>query len=166
MRLVTISEVLTAFTNTESFDESLIKDAIIEATQLRWILPVLGDDLWDEISDEWDTTGDSSGFSVTNLALFNRLISPMKFFVKYEVIPDISVNQSSAGLQVLNTEFSSAATDAQRGSIRENSLTHAQTHLKEFIRWIEHEDNLGDYPLYINQKPSKTSVKTKGGIVF
>lgn len=167
MRLVTVDEVLErAFTNTENFDQALIKDFIIEATQLRHILPVLGGDLWDEMEAEFDAAGDKTGLSATNLVLFNKLITPMAFFVKYEIVTDISINQTSAGLQVINTEFSTAATNEQRGTLRETALTHAQVHLKEFLRFLEDADNIGDYPLYLASVRNNRGVKKRGGFVF
>lgn len=163
MRLVTPQEVVErAFTNSESFDYALLKDYIIEATQLRWLLPVLGGDLWDELVTE----GDAGSYSATNQILVDKLISPMAFFVKYELIPDMSINQTDAGLQVINTEYSTAATDSQRGKIQDQALTHAQTHLKEVVRWLEDEDNIGDYPLYYAAKNTKNKSKRRGGLIL
>lgn len=163
MRLVTAIEVIeTSLTNGESFDTALIKDEIINAAQLRFIMPKLGDELWDELVTE----GDAGSYSAVNTTLVNKLKPAMCFFVKYEIIPDSSVNQTSAGLQVLNTEFSTAATDSQRGQIREQALTHGNTLLKEVIRWLEKSENVTNYPLYTLAQQNDVSPKSTGGIIF
>ena len=38
-----------SFSNGETFEDGLINNTIIEAAQLRWIKPMLGDDLWDTL---------------------------------------------------------------------------------------------------------------------
>ena len=167
MRLVTTQEITErAFTNTEDIDVALIKDFIVDASQLRWVLPVLGNDLYDELVTEYDVTGDETGWSATNTILVGKLKTAMCFFVKYELVTDMSVNQTSAGLQVISTEFSTSATDTQRGQLKDQSLIHAQVHLNEFVRWLENDDNIDDYPLYTKNGNVKNSIERRGGLVL
>ena len=161
MRLITQYRVAElSFSNGETFEDGLIKDAIIEAAQLRWIKPMLGDDLWDVLESE------HPNYSSVNQTLVNRLETPLAFFVKYEIIPDMSVNQTSAGLQVLNTEYSQSATDKQRGSIQDQSLVHAKTILSEVTRWIEKDSNIDNYPDYSISTNISNSITKSGGILF
>ena len=166
MRLITPSRVIAlSFTN-KTNETNLIKDSIIEAAQLDHIQPVLGVDLWDLIESEWDTNGDSSGLSADNLVLFNKLEIPLAFFVKHELIPDMSINTTGAGLQVITTEQSSPATDKQRGDLQDVALKHANTLLDEIIRWIELPANLPNYPKYNSANNAGGTITENGGIIF
>lgn len=161
IRLITQDRVAElSFSNGETFEDGLIKDAIIEAAQLRWIKPMLGDDLWDLLESEY------GNFSTVNQTLVDKLETPLAFFIKYEIIPDMSINQTSAGLQVLNTEFSTSATDSQRGQIRAQALLHAEALLEEVTRWIEKDANISDYPDYLIAGNVNNNVSRKGGILF
>ena len=150
-----------SFTNGETNELSFIKDSIIEAAQLRWIKPILGDDLWDLLESEYP-----SSYSSVNQTLVDRLESPLAFFVKHELVPDMSINTTAAGLQVLSTDYSSAATDRQRGEIQDQALQHGQALLKEVVRWIELDANIDNYPTYYKSKNTLNNVKTIGGIVL
>lgn len=161
IRLIDQSRVAElSFSNGETFEDGLIKDAIIEATQLRWIKPMLGNDLWDTLESEHPT------FSTVNQTLVDRLETPLAFFVKYEIVPDMSINQTSAGLQVLNTDYSSSATDTQRGQIQDQALLHAKSILEEVTRWIEKDSVITDYPNYSASNNVTNNVSRKGGILF
>lgn len=162
MRLITQDKVAElSFSNGETFEDGLILDSIIEAAQLRWVKPMLGDDLWDLLETESLTS-----YSAANQILVNRLETPLAFFIKYEIIPDMSINQTSAGLQVLNTEYSTSATDKQRGNIQDQALVHAKTILAEVTRWIEKASNISSYPTYLTSTNANNNVSIKGGILF
>tara|TARA_R110002167_G_scaffold305358_1_gene509492 strand:- start:1799 stop:2287 length:489 start_codon:yes stop_codon:yes gene_type:complete len=161
IRLITQSRVAElSFSNGETFEDGLILDAIIEAAQLRWIRPMLGNDLWDTL--------EASGgvYSAANQTLVDRLETPLAFFIKYEIVPDMSINQTSAGLQVLNTEYSTSATDKQRGQIQDQALEHAKSILAEVTRWIEKTTVITDYPDYATSTNVTNDVSRKGGILF
>jgi len=161
IRLITQNRIAElSFSNGETFEDGLIKDAIIEVAQLRWIKPMLGNDLWDTLESEYPN------YSTVNQTLVDRLETPMAFFVKYEIIPDMSVNQTSAGLQVLDTEYSKSATDTQRGQIQDQALVHAKNLLAEVTRWIEKETVISDYPDYLTTGNASNSISRKGGILF
>ena len=167
MRLITQQRVIElAYTNSNTNEIGIIKDEQINATQLRWIKPVLGNDYWDELEAEWDTKGDSTGFSANNLILFNKLEPCMAFFCKYELIPDSSINMTAAGLTVITGEGYAPATDAQRGQIQDTSLTHAKTLLAEVVRWIELDANIVNYTTYSQSLNVVNNISRKGGIVL
>lgn len=161
IRLITQARVAElSFSNGETFEDGLVKDAMIEAAQLRWLKPMLGNDLWDTLESEYPN------FSAVNQTLADRLETPLAFFIKYEIIPDMSINQTSAGLQVLNTEYSTAATDSQRGQIRSQALLHAESLLEEVTRWIEKDSVISDYPDYLIAGNVNNNTSRKGGILF
>ena len=167
MRLITPDRIMQlAYTNANNNEEGLIKDEQINVAQLRWIKPVLGNDYWDELEAEWDVNGDKTGLSANNLILFNKLEPCMAFFCKYELVPDSSVNQTSAGLQVINTEYSTPATDKQRGQIQDSSLIHAKTLLAEVVRWMELDANIVNYTTYSQALNVVNNISRRGGIVL
>jgi len=160
MRLITPNRVIElSFTNSETNEIGLIKDSIINSTQLRWIQPMLGDDLWDLLDSE------SPNYSTVNQTLIDKLEEPMAFFVKYEVIPDSSINMTASGLQVLNPEYSNPATDKQRGEVRDTALIQGKTLLNEVRRWLELDANIVNYPLYSTANPNN-DVTLRGGILL
>lgn len=162
IRLITKQRVIDlSFTNAESTELGFIKDTIIEASQLRWIKPALGDDLWDLLESEYPDS-----YSTINQTLVDRLETPLAFFVKGELVPDMSVNTTSAGLQVINTEYSTAATDKQRGQIQDQSFIHGEALLKEVVRWIESDANSDNFPTYYSAKNVLNSTPIKGGIIL
>jgi len=163
MRLITQNRVAElAFSNGETFEDGLIKDAIIEATQLRWIKPMLGNDLWDALEVEFV----AGSYSAVNQTLVDRLETPLAFFIKYEIIPDMSINQTSAGLQVMNTEYSTSATDTQRGQIQDQALLHAKSILAEVTRWIEKPTVITDYPDYLSTTNVNNTTSRRGGLLL
>jgi len=161
IRLITPSEVADlAYTNSVTYEEGLIKDSVIEATQLRWIKPMLGNNLWDTLESEYGS------FSTVNQTLVDKLKAPLAFFCKHELVPDSSINSTAAGLQVIRTDYSTAATDRQRGEIQEQALVHATALLDEVTRWIEKDANITDYPDYTIAGNISSSTNNRGGIVL
>lgn len=149
-----------SFTNAVTNELSLINDGVIEAAQLRWIKPVLTDDLWDDLESEYPN------YSSTNQTLVDKLELPLAFFVKAELVPDMSINTTAAGLQVISTEYSSPATDKQRGEIQDKAIEMGRSLLSEVVRWIEKDANINNYPLYYNSKNVNNNIARKGGIVL
>ena len=149
-----------SFTNAVTNELSLINDGVIEAAQLRWIKPVLTDDLWDDLESEYPN------YSANNQTLVDKLELPLAFFVKAELVPDMSINTTAAGLQVINTEYSSPATDKQRGEIQDKAIEMGRSLLSEVVRWIEKDGNIDNYPLYYNSKNVNNNIARKGGIVL
>lgn len=162
MRLITPQRVIDiSFTNSVTNDDlALVNDSVIEATQLRWIKPVLTDDLWDDLFLEYPN------FSTNNQELVNRLESALAFFVKAELVPDMSINTTAAGLQVISTEFSQPATDRQRGEIQDKAIELGRSLLQEVVRWIEKTENISKFPLYYSGKNVINNISKRGGIVL
>jgi len=160
IRLITPERVIELSFSNETNETSMIKDAIIEAAQLRWIRPVLGNDLWDLLESEYPD------YSAANAVLTAKLETPLAFFVKGELIPDMSINTTAAGLQVITTEYSSPATDKQRGQIQDQAFIHAQSLLAEVTRWIELDANINDYPDYYQARNITNTIAKKGGLLF
>lgn len=121
---------------------------------------MLGDDLWDLLESEYPN------YSSVNQDLVDRLETPLAYFCKYEQVPDSSINQTASGLQVITTEYSSPATDSQRGQIMDQALIHAKTLLEEVTRWIQKDANIDNYPDYMRSTNVANSISRKGGIVL
>jgi hypothetical protein len=162
IRLITPQRIVElTFTNNVSFDMALINDAIIEAAQLRWIKPVLGNDLWDEIEEQYP-----SSYSATNQTLIDKLEKPLAFFIKAELIPDMCINTTSSGLQVIKTDYSQPASDKQRGQLQDQAIQHGKSLLEEVVRWIEKDANIVSYPLYYTLANVNNNITRKGGLLL
>jgi len=165
IRLITPTEVINiSYTNANTNEKGLVKDYIIEATQLRHIKDFVGNDLWDAMETNYEAN--SNTFTGDYLTLANKIKTPLAFFVKHELVHDSSINQTAKGLQVLNSEYSTPATDNQRGEIQKQALSHATALLEEVRRWIEKSDNLALYPDYTVGGNVTNNIATRGGIVI
>lgn len=161
--LITAQQVIdNAFTN-KNTDIFLIKDNFIEVAQEEHVRHLLGDDLYDLIRTE----NDADSLSTANQTLVDTYIIPMlAFYVKFEVIPDISVNSTSKGLVVLTDQTSEPASNQQRSEIQRKAISHAETLRDKLTRFIEDDDNIGDYPLYQKGANITSKVQKRGGIVI
>lgn len=162
-QLISAQEVISkSFTNKNTL-ELLIKENFIEVAQEQHIRPVLGDDFYDEIV----TQNNDNNLSVDNKLLLNDFIKDaLAFYVKFEVLDDISFNTTSKGVRAIDDEFTSPATDTQRANLALKIRSHADTLRDKMIRFIEDEDNIDNYPTYKKFENVTKSVTTFGGIVL
>ena len=162
-QLILAQEVISkSFTNKNTL-ELLIKENFIEVAQEQHIRPVLGDDFYDEIVKQ----NNDNNLSVDNKKLLDDFIKDaLAFYVKFEVLDDISFNTTSKGVRSIDDEFTSPATDTQRANLALKIRSHADTLRDKMIRFIEDEDNIDNYPTYKKFENITKSVTTFGGIVL
>lgn len=159
MALITKAEVIDISMTNKSTDPYLIKETFITRAELDYIMPVLGEDLYNTIS-----AGSLSG---KNLILYNSYIKPaMAYFVKYLCLPDMFMNTTSSGLQINNREFSNSGTAKDRAELATSTMNMAMSFLNNGIKYIEHEDNIDYFTTYNTSDETKVNNKIIGGILF
>jgi hypothetical protein len=149
--LITAKEVIEiSFTGEENIKENRIPDSVIESAQEKYLRPVLTG-LHDHLTKPAYTQ------------FVNDYIKPpLAFFVRYLVLPSMSIQLSNMGAFLPETDFSKTATDRQRDTLRQSALSIAEPLLEKAVRYIE--ENRSGFPEYV--KKSRTVNKVKGGIVF
>jgi len=169
-QLITAAQCITyAFVDANT-DASMIGDTFIEIAQEAHIRPALA---WKETDDAESlyeqivSQNNSSSLTTANQTLLDSYIIPaLAFYVKYEMINDISIEVSSHGAQVQTPEFANAASDAQRREIKNQAYEHANVLRDKMIRYIEDPDNIASYPLYNSGNNVGNSVSRRGGIIM
>jgi len=169
-QLIDPSEVIDiAFTN-KNTDENLIGDTFIEIAQEEHIRPVLAlgeidatTSLYQEIVDQNNTLT----LTAANATLLNDHIKPcLAIFVKFELLNDMQMNTTSAGVQVNFTEFSNAASNEQRAELSRKVFSHGITLRDKMVRFIEDAANFANYPLYSTGNNIGNVISKTGGIIL
>lgn len=159
-QLITAADIITnAFTN-NTVDPNVIKDNFIEIAQEEHIFPVLGEDLYDEIVDQNNT----ASLTAENTTLLDTYIKPaLAFYVKYEILDDMSVNTTDKGLQIPESDFSRAANSEERADMKNKAKKHGDTLADKMTRFLKDST---DYPLYSNGINQRNQVTVKGGVIL
>lgn len=166
-KFVTASEVIsTAFTN-QATDTALISDAILEIAELAHIKPELGLDMYEELK----TQNHNGTLTSDNQELVTYYLKPaLCWFVRFEVMNEIQYNTTSAGLVVNVSDFSTPANVEQFNQMKSDTFRKAQVLLDDMIAYIQHEDQVGKFPLFgtdgDSSMPDTDIAKKMNGIIF
>jgi hypothetical protein len=156
MPLITAAQVISLSFSNLSTDPSLIKAQMIRATELQYIKPAVGEDLYDLLIAEHSST-----YTGLNQTLVETYLQPaLAYYVKLKMLPDLNMNTASQGIMVNTAEHANQATSSQRAELAESAKSSADALLKEAIRYIE--DNESSFPLYTNSSDKTTGVLIGG----
>lgn len=149
--LITPQEVtLIAFSPTEQINPSSIIESKIIASEEKYIRPVLGN-LVDALKEG------------KYPELLNNYIKPaLAYYVRYSIIPDLSLKLNSIGAQTAFTTHSNAATDRQRCEMRMQAKDDADALLSKALRHIAE----GEYPEYNPVENIRNKVIMNGGLII
>lgn len=130
--IITPQEVVDiAFPATSNMKAESINEYVIHATEIKYLRPALGAELYGKLADYAD--------------LCEALKPALAFFVKCELIPSLSLSMSNGGIAISNPQYMSAATDKQRTLLYKSELDKAHTLLEEVLVDIAQS---GKYPEY------------------
>lgn len=149
--LITAEEVVKlAFSVTEQIKPTAIVESKIIAAEEKYLRPVLGS-LLDALKNG------------KYPELLNDYIKPaLAYYVRYGIIPDLSLKLNSMGAQTAFTNHTSAATDKQRSEMRMQAKDDADALLLKALRYIKD----GDFPEYDSQKNVRRKVIMNGGLII
>ena len=117
-----------------------LSPSIIEA-QIKYVRPVLGDELYNEVIADI-ATGSPSQATLDLLAQGERMIA---FYVVYEALPYIHYKTTDAGVvQWQGANYQ--ASDSGYGRIAAAISSSGETHRVIFVEWLQ--KNVDTYPLF------------------
>lgn len=155
MILITPQETINiAFQGLSDINADLICESKINAAQYKFIRPVVGSDMYRCLM-----LGEYSDFVHT-------YIKPaLAYFVRYTVLPDISLQVGNAGIMQYSGQYSSAATDKQRETLRAQALDDGNTLLNEAVDELKSNPTL--YPKYHPEISGRNKQAViRGGIIL
>ena len=153
MPLLTRDDIVTLAFNREIQAEK-IKTEMIDAVQERHIMPVLGETFYDLV-----VAAPTSYTAVVNL------IKPIvAYFVKYYIIPQIFVELSTTGANVLTGQNRSRASEGEVNELRNAALDAAAMHLRRLSKYLD--DNSETYTDYYKTANADEQIEIAGGIIF
>lgn len=131
--LITSDEVISyVFIGEEKVKSAHIKASMIDVAEKRFIIPLLGQDMFDAIL----------GGSYTDIL---ALLKPcLAFFVRYVVLPDLSISVTNMGMMHNSTDYSSSITNEDKRVLRQSALDNGQSLLNSIIHYLN--DNHDSYP--------------------
>lgn len=149
--LITPDEIFRiSFVGEDNMKPDRIPDSVIKSSQEKYLRPVLGT-LLDKLSE-------------TNYTSFvnDFLKEPLAFYVRYMILPSLSIQLTNMGAFISETDYSRGATDRQRDTLRQSALTIAEPLMYLAIKYIE--SHLSEFPDYVRSKNNNN--KIKGGIIL
>ena len=146
--LITPDEVI-AIAGSDEMKASLIKESKIIAAEYKYIKPVFGD-LYPVLSEKR-----YRGF-------VDKYIKPaLAYYVRYMIIPDMSVILNNGGLALINPQYMTPATDHQRDLLQQTALSDAVALLQIAVDYVEtHREEFPEY------RPRRLNSKFYGGIIL
>jgi hypothetical protein len=149
----TKSEVLTmAFQRT--MPESRIEDGLINAVQVKHLMPILGEDFYDDVV--------ANPINYTTLLTYLKPIVAQ--FVKYYILPQVYLEISNSGVnQVPGNNRTPASMDGL-GIVQQNALDHAELLVKALVKYLD--DNSATFTLYYPSVNPAVRYEIAGGIIF
>lgn len=151
--LITPKEVIDlAFSQTDQLTSGAVKETKIIAAQEEYLSPVFNG-LYSVMIE-----GKYSGF-------VEEYIKPaLAYFVRYGMIPDMSIQVGNGGLYHNRQDYSSGSTDKQRDLLRTQALKDGNSLLKKALRYLECNRVL--FPEYDPHCNIRKRVKYPGGIIM
>lgn len=152
-KLITVQEVIKyAFSSFSQITPDIINETKIVAAQEQYIRPVFNE-LYVAMIDGKYTE------------LVNTFIKPaLAYYVRYGVLPDISVQMGNNGLQTSYTAHTNAASDKQRETLRMQAMSDANSLLDVAVRYVESNKDL--FSEYAPRENARHKTKIAGGIIL
>lgn len=151
--LITAEEAIRlAFPTNGSIDSLLITDSKIQAAQSKYIRPAFPAAFYDKLC-----AGEYPDFT-------EQYLKPaLAHFIRYTVLPDISIQVGNMGAFTADPRYASSATDRQREMLRAQALDDGQTLLTDALAELAARPEV--YPDYQPEREA-SRVTIGGGIVF
>lgn len=145
-----------------NYDGAKIKESAIEAAQNDYFKPVIGKDLFNELIEQKE----AGNLTDANEALIEKFKDALCWYTLLMLGPLIFVEITTKGLQLNNSEFSSSATNKDRADTYDTLKRMGDSFKNTFVEWIEDEDNIDTYPLYVNGDDVNETTPIQGGMLL
>ena len=150
---ITKAEVIAAAWS-RKIEEEKIQDDYVEACGIRFLMPILGDDFYNAVVLT----------PASYVELTTYLVPVLANYVRYEILPNIYTEESTAGLNQFTGQNKRPALQSDLEALRQATLVVAGRHGERLRKYLE--DNEVSYPLYESAKNPQNRVTIAGGIVF
>lgn len=151
--LITPAEVIdTAFSPTDQIDNNTVNEFRIEAAQLKFLAPELGQ-LYTAL-----TEGKYPDFCEIHIK------PALAYFVKYSVLLNLSVRIGNRGITRNRTADSSVASDAEIGMLRKESRETASSLLEQALAFVAR--HLDEFPEYNREESERKRIRINGGLII
>lgn len=150
--LITTTEVI-ALAFQRPVNKDRIEDALINAIQVRYILPVLGEDFYDAVI--------AAPGSYTDLVAYLKPI--IAYYVKFHILPDISIDVANTGVNKVPGHNRQSGTTEDLGMVKQSTLDTALMYVSAMTKFLD--DNYADYPLYYSGSNPDNKIDIAGGII-
>lgn len=151
--IATIAEVITA-AFTRPINVARIPTGMINAVQVKHILPILGEDFYNDV--------------IANPANYATLLTYLKpivaHYVRFTILPDIFSEVSNTGINKVPGNNRTAGTTEDLGSMRQSTLDIAGLYVKALTKYLN--DNETIYPLYIKGNNPDNNIEFAGGLII
>lgn len=131
-----------------------IQDDLIESVTQRHIMPILGEDFYD------DVVANPSNY----VTLKTYLLPVVANYIKYYILPDIHSEVSTAGINTITGQNKQSVPVNSMEVVRQSTLDAALLQGKRLLKYLT--DNEDDLSLYVPGANPQNQVKIVGGIVF
>lgn len=150
---ITKAEVIAQAFN-RKVEEAKIQDDLIESCGIRHLLPILGEDFYD------DVVANPSNY----VTLKTYLVPVIANHVKFEILPEIHTEISTAGLNQFTGQNKQPVPRNSLEGLRQTAQDLAKRMGNRLHKYLE--DNTDTYPLYSSSSNPQNKVIIAGGIVL
>jgi hypothetical protein len=151
--IVTKTEVVTlAFGRAVS--ETRIEDGLIAAISEKYLIPVLGEDFYDDVI--------ANAINYTALLVYLKPI--VSYFVKFHLLPEIFVEISNTGLNKVPGNNRVAGSTDDLGASRQNTLDIANMYMARLRKYLD--DNSTTYLLYYPGSDVNNKIDIAAGVII
>ena len=131
-----------------------IQDDLIESVTQKHIMPILGEDFYDDVVAN----------PLNYVALKTYLLPVVANYIKYYILPDIHSEISDAGLNVMTGQNKQSVPRQSLEGVRQSTLDAALLQGQRLLKYLtDNEDSLS---LYVPGANPQNRVEIIGGMVF
>ncbi len=135
-------------------EEDKIQDDLIESVTQRHIMPILGEDFYD------DVVANPANY----VTLKTYLLPVVANYIKYYILPDIHSEVSTAGINTITGQNKQPVPLESLETVRQSTLDAALLQGQRLLKYLT--DNEDDLPLYVPGANPQNRVEIAGGMVF
>lgn len=135
-------------------EEEKIQDDLIESVTQRHIMPILGEDFYDDVV--------ANPLNYTTLKTY--LLPVVANYIKYYILPDIHSEVSTAGINTITGQNKQPVPVESMEVVRQSTLDAAHLQAQRLLKYLT--DNEDSLPLYVPGANPQNQVNIAGGMVF
>jgi hypothetical protein len=129
-------------------DDEVIAPILIQA-QEKWVLPVLGSHLYNDLQDKMEAYIDSNtAISTAYTTLINDYIKPLQMhYSTYELIPFLNFKMTNVSIAKKSSEFSQPSSIEEMNYLRNSVKATAQFYSDRMVSYLQAHTTT--YPKYL-----------------